>query len=99
MTTVTLTQAQARLPALVRRAKQGEDIAIMVGNQIVALRVVPVVSVDVQPLTPEYVTDEYGVTREELKRFRREQTKANADARRRGAVVTFHGKFDPALLD
>jgi len=86
MTTVTLTQARAKLPALVRRARQGEDIGIVVGDQIVPLRVVPVVSVDLQPLTPEYVAGEYGVTSDELNRFRHQQTKANACARRKGAV-------------
>jgi antitoxin (DNA-binding transcriptional repressor) of toxin-antitoxin stability system len=99
MTTVTLTQARAKLLALVKRARQGEDIGILSGDQIVALRVVPVVSVDLQPLTPEYVAREYGLTPGELSGFKKRQARANASARRKRAAVTFRGEFDPKLLD
>jgi antitoxin (DNA-binding transcriptional repressor) of toxin-antitoxin stability system len=98
MKIVTLSQARTRLPALVERARRGEDIGIIAGDQIVALRPVPIVSADIQSLTAEYVGREYGVTGEALARFTRRQSRANASARRRGEVVTFRGRFDPMVL-
>jgi acetyl-CoA acetyltransferase len=50
-------------------------------------------------LTAEYVAREYGVTAEELARFKRRQSRANASARREGKVVTFRGRFEPKVLD
>ncbi len=98
MTMVTLSEARAQLPRLVRRAQQGEDVGIVAGNQIVALRPVRVVSADLQPLSPEYVAREYDVSRAELARFKSRQARANAIARRAGQSVTFEGRFDPRLL-
>ena len=99
MKTVTLAQAQAKLPALVKRAQRGEDIGIVAGSRVVALRLVPVISADIQPLTPEYAAQEYGVTPEELARFKDRQSKANATARRQGRITRYEGRFDPRTFD
>jgi len=62
MTTLTITKARANLSALLEKAKQGEDIGIVSGDQIVALRPVTVSSDD-------YAWREYGATPAELARF------------------------------
>ena len=46
MTTLTVTEARRNLSSWLRRAKAGEDIGIIDGNRIIALRPVEVVSVD-----------------------------------------------------
>lgn len=46
MKTLTVTEARKNLSGWLRRAKAGEDIGIIDGNQIIALRPVQVVSAD-----------------------------------------------------
>lgn len=46
MKTLTVTEARRNLSSWLRRAKAGEDIGIIEGNRIIALRPVEVVSVD-----------------------------------------------------
>jgi prevent-host-death family protein len=55
MTTLTIAKARANLSELLERAKRGEDIGIVSGDQVVALRPVTVSSDD-------YVWREYGAT-------------------------------------
>ncbi len=46
MTTLTVTEARKNLSSWLRRAKAGEDIGIIDGNRIIALRPVEVTSLD-----------------------------------------------------
>lgn len=46
METFTVTEARRNLSSWLRRAKAGEDIGIIEGNRIIALRPVDVISVD-----------------------------------------------------
>jgi len=62
MTMLTITKARANLSELLEKAKRGEDIGIVSGDQIVALRPVTVSSDD-------YAWREYGATPAELARF------------------------------
>lgn len=61
MKTLTVTEARKNLSGWLRRAKAGEEIGIIDGNQIVALRPVRVIAAD-------YMETEYGLTKEEADR-------------------------------
>ena len=61
MKTLTITAARAKLGHWLGRAVRGEEIGVVVGAQIVALRPVPIQAAD-------YLETEYGVTREEADR-------------------------------
>ena len=61
MKTLTATQARKNLTALLNRAKHGEDIGIISGDCVIALRPVQVFSED-------YAMIEYGLAKEELER-------------------------------
>jgi len=58
MKTLTVTEARRNLSGWLRRAKAGEEIGIIDGNQIVALRPVSVTATD-------YMESEYGLTASE----------------------------------
>ena len=62
MTTLTITDAKKNLTRWLKAAARGEDIAIMTGADVIALRKVKVEATD-------YAWREYGVTAEELERF------------------------------
>ena len=62
MTTISPTKARSNLTALLKKAAAGEDIGILYGDHVIALRPVEVESTD-------YAWTEYGVTKEELKQF------------------------------
>jgi antitoxin (DNA-binding transcriptional repressor) of toxin-antitoxin stability system len=75
MTTLSPTQARANLSSLLKRAAKGEDIGILHGDQVIALRPVTVSSDD-------YALQEYGVTEPKLDRFVKRMDKRIARARR-----------------
>ena len=58
MHTLTVTAARAQLGHWLARAVRGEEIGVVVGAQIVALRPVPIQAAD-------YLETEYGLTRAE----------------------------------
>ena len=59
MTTLTVTAARQRLGYWLRRADRGENIGVFLGNKVIALRPVAVVSTD-------YAELEYGLTSVEM---------------------------------
>jgi antitoxin (DNA-binding transcriptional repressor) of toxin-antitoxin stability system len=61
MTTLTVTKARQNLGGWLKRAVSGEEIGVLVGNQVVALRPVPIMAAD-------YMETEYGLTKEEADR-------------------------------
>ncbi|HXR45937.1 MAG TPA: type II toxin-antitoxin system prevent-host-death family antitoxin [Candidatus Limnocylindrales bacterium] len=92
MTTLTITKARANLSDLLEKAKRGEDIGIVSGDQIVALRPVTVSSDD-------YAWREYGVTPAELERLgKRIERKISAE-RKRGKIKRFSGNLEKDLAD
>lgn len=92
MTTLTITKARANLSQLLEKAKRGEDIGIVSGDQIVALRPVTVSSDD-------YAWREYGVTPAEMERFEKRMERETAEARKHGKVKRFSGNLEKDLAD
>ena len=92
MTTLTITKARANLSAWLEKAKQGEDIGIVSGEQIVALRPVTVSSDD-------YAWREYGATPAELRRFEKRMERELAAERKRGGIKRFSGNLEKDLAD
>ncbi len=62
MTTLTITQARKNLSGWLRRAEAGEEIGIIDGNHIVALRPVTVTAID-------YMESEYGFSTPEAEQI------------------------------
>ena len=92
MTTLSPTKARANLTHWLKRAVAGEDIGILCGDKVVALRAVRVFSED-----SDYAKREYGVTDTELGGF-----VARADAelkrdRRAGRMKKYKGDFHAAV--
>ncbi len=92
MTTLSPTQARANLSSLLKRAAKGEDIGILHGDQVIALRPVTVHSDD-------YALREYGVTEEELDRFVRRMDKQIARERKAGSVKRYSGDLEADIAD
>ena len=92
MTTLTISKARANLSELLEKAKKGEDIGIVSGDQIVALRPVTVSSDD-------YAWREYCVTPEQMERFEKRMERAIGGERRRGKVKRFSGNLEKDLAD
>jgi len=90
MKTLTVEEAQADLPALVKRAKRGEEIGILAGDKVIHLKPTELV-----PWEDSYLLQEYDVTTEEWERFKK-RTQAG---RIKGKYVEFKGKFDPKSFD
>ncbi len=92
MTTLTITKARANLSAILEKAKRGEDIGIVSGDQIVALRPVTVSSDD-------YAWREYGVTPAEMGRFEKRMERKILAERKRGKIKRFSGSLEKDLAD
>jgi antitoxin (DNA-binding transcriptional repressor) of toxin-antitoxin stability system len=65
MTTLTITDAKKNLGKWLRAAARGEEVGIVAGADIIALRKVPI-------QTADYAWTEYGVTSEEVARYEQE---------------------------
>lgn len=92
MTTLSPTKARANLTHWLKRASAGEDIGILCGDKVIALRPVRVFSED-----SDYARREYGVTETELKTF---VQKADAELkrdRRAGRVTKYKGDLRAAI--
>ena len=87
MTTLSPTQARSNLSSLLKRAAKGEDIGILHGDQVIALRPVTVHSDD-------YALQEYGVTEAELDAFVRQTKKRIARHRKAGKMTEFTGDIE-----
>jgi antitoxin (DNA-binding transcriptional repressor) of toxin-antitoxin stability system len=87
MTTLSPTQARVNLSSLLKRAAKGEDIGILNGDQVIALRPVTVHSDD-------YALQEYGVSEAELDRFVRRTKQRIARHRKAGKMAAFTGDIE-----
>jgi len=92
MTTLTIGKARANLSELLEKAKKGEDIGILSGDQIVALRPVTVSSDD-------YAWREYGMSSEQMKRFEKRMEREIKGERKRGTMKRFSGNLEKDLAD
>ena len=92
MTTLTITKARANLSELLEKAKKGDDIGIVSGDQIIALRPVTVSSDD-------YAWREYGVTPAALRRFEKRMEREIGRERKRGKLKRFSGNLEKDLAD
>jgi antitoxin (DNA-binding transcriptional repressor) of toxin-antitoxin stability system len=89
MKTLTIADARKSLPTLLDRVKEGEDIGIIAGDQIIQLKAVQVVAWE-----ESYLYREYNVTPPEWERFKRRIRNRRANEN----YATFTGAFDPNTL-
>ncbi len=87
MKTLSPTKARSNLSALLKRAANGEDIGILHGDHVIALRPVTVHSDD-------YALQEYGVTEAELDRFVQRMERRIKRDRKAGKMTTFSGDIE-----
>jgi antitoxin (DNA-binding transcriptional repressor) of toxin-antitoxin stability system len=94
MKTLSISEAQAKLPVFLEKAKNGEDIGIIVGDKIIQLKPVEVV-----PWEGSYLYQEYGVTAKEWDRFRKRQARLFTKAKRAGTLKYFSGDLEKDIAD
>jgi antitoxin (DNA-binding transcriptional repressor) of toxin-antitoxin stability system len=92
MTTLSPTKARSNLTAWLKKAAAGEDIGILFGDKVIALRPVEVESTD-------YAEKEYGVTKAELSRFTKKLHAQGEKNRREGKSRTFNGNIEDLIKD
>lgn len=80
-----MSDARKTLPSVLERVKQGEDIGIISGNQVIQLRPVEVVAWE-----NSYLYQEYQVTPQDWDRFKRRAKRRRA----KNNYATFNGRFD-----
>ena len=85
MKTLTITDAKKNLGHWLAAAARGEDVGIIAGANIIALR-----KVEVAPVEDDYsyAMSEYGVTREEMQRFDKRLDKQIRLRERDGKYIT-----------
>ncbi len=81
MKTLTITDAKKNLGQWLMAAARGEDIGIISGADVIALRKVEVESTD-------YAFREYGVTPEEMARFEKAAEKRYQEQKRAGKLIS-----------
>ncbi len=90
MKTLSVTDARQNLTRWLQAAMRGEDVGILCGNQVVALRPVQVYSED-------YALHEYGLTKKELRRAaKRLDAELTAD-RKQGRLRRYSGDLEHDL--
>jgi antitoxin (DNA-binding transcriptional repressor) of toxin-antitoxin stability system len=90
MTTLSPTQARVNLSSLLKRAANGEDIGILHGDKIIALRPVAVHADD-------YALREYDVTEQELDRFVKRTDRQITQERKAGKIKKYSGNLEADL--
>jgi len=92
MTTLSPTRARANLTSLLKRAANGEDIGILHGDKVIALRPVNVYSDD-------YALREYAITKKELIRFTKRMDREIAREYKSGTVKRYSGNLEADIAD
>lgn len=90
MKTLSVTDARQNLTRWLRAAMDGEDVGILCGNQIVALRPVQVVSED-------YALQEYGLTKKELVHAAKRMDAELSRDKKRGRLRKYSGDLERDL--
>ncbi len=83
MKTLTITDAKKNLGAWLKAAGRGEEVAILCGADVIALRKVEIEAVDCS-----YASAEYGVTPQELERFERAVDQKFAAGKKAARLMT-----------
>jgi hypothetical protein len=92
MTTLSPTKARSNLTAWRKKAAAGEDIGILFGDKVIALRPVEVESTD-------YAWTEYGLTKKEMTLIAKNlHAKAKKDIKA-GKFREYHGDIEAMLKD
>lgn len=94
MTTLSPTKARANLTHWLKKASAGEDIGILCGDKVIALRPVKVFSED-----SDYAKREYGVTDAELEAFVKRSAAELKKERRAGRLTRYKGDIRAAIRD
>lgn len=94
MTTLSPTKARANLTHWLKRAAAGEDVGILCGDKVIALRPVQVFSAD-----SDYAKSEYGVTDAELDAFVKRMDAELERDRKAGRLRRYKGNLNAALRD
>lgn len=92
MKTLTITNARRNLGALLKAASRGDDIGIVSGADIIALRKVNVESTD-------YAQSEYGVTPGQIEAFARATDRRYRKLKKRGQLISVQPHQLKALLE
>ncbi len=92
MKTLTITEARKNLGRWLDGAARGEDIGIICGAQIIALRRVEVESTD-------YAQREYGVTPEQVARAAKAVDRRYRQLKRAGKLRTYTAQELKALIE
>ena len=92
MKTLTITDAKKNLGNWLKAAARGEDIGIVSGADIIALRKVEIESAD-------YARREYGVTRSELAAFEKATEEQYQKMKKAGKLVTINPRELKKLLE
>jgi antitoxin (DNA-binding transcriptional repressor) of toxin-antitoxin stability system len=79
MTTLTITDAKKNLGKWLQAAARGEEVGIISGAEIIALRKVPIQSAD-------YAWTEYGVTQEEVASYEQKALAEHARLKKAGKI-------------
>ena len=99
---MTLKEAQANLGELCQRAKNGEDVGIISGRQV--LRLLPTRlnhknALVLIPMTEEYAAKEYGVGAAEFTRFKKRLDRRYRKEKLRGMIKRFSGDLEKDIQD
>ena len=90
MKTLSVTDARQNLTRWLQAAMKGEDVGILCGNRVVALRPVQVYSED-------YALQEYGLTKKELNRAVKRMDAELATDKKQGRLCRYSGNLDRDL--
>lgn len=92
MQTLSPTKARSNLTFWLKAAARGEDVGILYGDQIIALRPVSVESTD-------YALREYGVSGIDVERLSQKAHEEIQENRRAGTLKSFTGNLEDLLAD
>jgi antitoxin (DNA-binding transcriptional repressor) of toxin-antitoxin stability system len=92
MTTLSPTKARSNLTAWLKKAAAGEDIGILFGDKVIALRPVEVESTD-------YARSEYGLTKKEMTRIAKKLHAKGEKDRKEGKSRVYTGDIEALLKD
>jgi hypothetical protein len=92
MQTLSPTKARSNLTFWLKAAARGEDVGILYGEQIIALRPVSVESID-------FAWREYGATSSDVERLSRKANEEIQKNRQKGSLKSFTGNLEDFLAD
>ena len=82
MKTLTISDAKKNLGKWLQAASRGEDVGIISGADIIALKKIQVI-----PMTEEYVLREYGISSDELKAYEKRTDTRYRKLKREGKLL------------